>query len=197
MLMAEIEQPHGCLRSATQLAGGSRNGEPWMNGEGSPRLRRWRVRTAEAADRAFLEELASRLTIGIAPWLDADRMRQTMRGFLLGDLERAGSDSAVLVAEAPDGAPVGAVAIARGKHFTGAEHAYIGELAVIAEVEGQGVGAALLSAAEAWARERGLGMIALDTGAANTRAREFYARHGYAEESVRLVKVLHEPREAC
>lgn len=150
----------------------------------------WRVRPAAAADRAFLEELAPRLTIGIVPWLDATRMRETIRDFLLGHLERTDGESAMLVAEAPDGAPVGVVAVARGKHFTGVEHAYIGELAVIAEVEGQGVGAALLSAAETWARERGLRLVALDTSAANTRAREFYGRHGYAEESVRLVKVL-------
>jgi GNAT superfamily N-acetyltransferase len=162
-----------------------------MSGKASSR--HWRVRKAVTADRAFLEKLASRLTIGIAPWLDADRMRETMRGFLLGDLERTDADSVMLVAEAPDGASVGVVAVARGKHFTGVEHAYIGELAVIAQVEGQGVGAALLSAAEAWACERGLGTIALDTGAANSRAREFYAEHGYAEESVRLVKVLDMP----
>lgn len=158
-----------------------------MSGEAS------RVRPAAAADRAFLEELAPRLTIGIAPWLNATRMRETMRDFLLGDLERTDGESAMLVAETPDGAPIGAVAVARGKHFSGVEHAYIGELAVIAEVEGQGVGAALLAAAETWARERGLRLVALDTGAANTRAREFYARHGYAEEGVRLAKVLDAP----
>jgi GNAT superfamily N-acetyltransferase len=47
-----------------------------------------------------------------------------------------------------------------------------------------------LAAAEDWARERGLGLLVLDTGAANTRARAFYARHGYTEESVRRTKVL-------
>lgn len=150
----------------------------------------WRIRRAVAADRAFLEELAPRLTIGAAPWIDPAAMLRTMRGFLLGDLEKTGPEAALFVAEAEDGTPVGAVAIEQGKHFTGEPQDYIGELAVTEEAEGSGAGAALLAAAEAWAREHGARRIALDTGAANTRARAFYARHGYGEESVKLVKVL-------
>jgi GNAT superfamily N-acetyltransferase len=66
----------------------------------------------------------------------------------------------------------------------------LGELAVVAAYEGHGVASALLAAAEAWAWEQGLHFVALGTGAANTRARAFYARHGYAEEDVRLAKPL-------
>lgn len=150
----------------------------------------WRVRRAVPADRAFLERLASRLTIGAAPWLDPAAMRESMRSFLLGDLAKTEQHAAMFVAEAHDGSPVGAVAIEQSRHFTGEPQDYIGELAVVEDAEGQGVGTALLAAAESWARQHGATRIALDTGAANTRARAFYARHGYAEESVKLVKVL-------
>ncbi len=149
-----------------------------------------RMRSATAADRAFLEQLAPRLTIGIAPWRDPAAMLITARWWLLHALETMGPDSALLIAEAPDGTPVGAAAIERGKPFTGAPKAELGEFAVVAAVEGQGVGSALLAAAEAWAREQGLALIALGTGAANMRARAFYAHWGYAEEDVRLVKRL-------
>lgn len=151
----------------------------------------WRVRAATAEDRAFLERLAPRLIIGTAPWIRPAAVLETMRGFLLADLERSGGDaSAVFIAEAADGSPVGAVTIDRNKHFTGEPQDYIGELAVVEEAEGHGAGAALLAAAETWARGHGATRIALDTGAANTRARAFYARHGFAEESVKVVKVL-------
>ena len=152
--------------------------------------RSWLVRPATPADRAFLETLAPRLTVGIAPWLDPVAMLRTMRGYLLAELEKPASEAALLIAEANDGSPVGAVAIEQSTHFTGEPQDYIGELAVIDDAEGTGAGAALLAAAESWARQHGATRIALDTGAANTRARAFYARHGYAEESVKLVKVL-------
>jgi GNAT superfamily N-acetyltransferase len=153
-------------------------------------MQTWHIRQATAADRSFLEQLAPRLTIGIPAWRDAELMRATMLRFLLDDLANMGEDSTMLIAETAAGAPVGVATIGRSKHFTGQEQAELGELAVTDETEGQGAGAALLAAAEAWARERGFSFVALGTGAANTRARDFYARHGYAEEDVRLAKPL-------
>jgi GNAT superfamily N-acetyltransferase len=150
----------------------------------------WRVRPATPADREFLAELAPRLAFGIAPWRDQAIMAETMGAYLQHDLEAMGADGRVLVAEAPDATRVGAAAIGRNRNFTGEDQAYLGELAVTAAAEGHGAASALLAAAEDWAREQGLPLVVLDTGAANARARAFYARHGYAEESVRLTKVL-------
>ncbi|HEX6818776.1 MAG TPA: GNAT family N-acetyltransferase [Ktedonobacterales bacterium] len=152
----------------------------------------WRVRQAVPEDRAFLEEIAPRLTIGIAPWIDPTRMLTTMRGYLLFDLEKMEDDSTVFIAVGEDDKPVGVATVNSNFHFTDEPQAYLGELAVREEVEGQGVASALLEAVELWARRRGLPWIALETGSRNTRARDFYARHGYEEESVRLVKPLSE-----
>lgn len=150
----------------------------------------WRIRSATAEDRAFLEEIAARLTIGMAPWRDRDRMLATMRGFLLDDLATMGDEKAVFIAVGADNIPAGVATIGAGKNFTGEAQAYLGELAVRAEVEGRGAASALLSRVEEWAREHALPFVALDTGSLNTHARAFYARHGYGEESVRLVKPL-------
>jgi GNAT superfamily N-acetyltransferase len=150
----------------------------------------WRVRPATADDRAFLDRLAPRLTIGIPSWRDPAAMLATVRRWLADDLQRMGTDAIVFIAEAADGTPVGAATIARSAHFTGAHQAELGELAVVEEVEGQGAAAALLAACEQWARGQGLRFVSLGTGAANTRARAFYARHGYGEEDVRLTKAL-------
>jgi GNAT superfamily N-acetyltransferase len=157
-------------------------------------MQSWHIRQAAEADRPFLERLAPRLSLGVAPWRGAERMRATMLRFLLDDLAAMGRDSTVFIAEAADGTPVGAATIGRSNHFTGQEQAELGELAVVEEAEGQGAGTALLAAAEAWARERGFPFVALGTGVANARARAFYARHGYAEEDVRLIKPLRSPR---
>jgi aminoglycoside 6'-N-acetyltransferase I len=54
-------------------------------------------------------------------------------------------------------------------------------------VRGQGVGAALMHAAEAWARERGFTEIASDTEVENVASQRAHAALGY-EETERLVK---------
>lgn len=164
-----------------------------QNDDRADARRGWRIRPAQASDRAFLEQLAARLAIGIAPWRDADAMTATARQWLVSDLQRIGPDAAVLLAETLEGKPIGAVAVARSQHFTGAAQAEVGELAVVMEWEGHGVGAALLDAAEGWAREQALPFVSLATGAANARALAFYARHGYAQEDVRLTKPLAAP----
>lgn len=151
---------------------------------------RWHIRPATAADRVFLEQLAPRLTIGIPSWRSRAAMLVTVRGWLLENLESMGADGTVFIAEDVDGTPVGAATVERSAHFTGTPQGELGELAVIEAVEGQGVASLLLAAAEDWAREQGLPYLALGTGTANSRARAFYARHGYQEEDIRLAKAL-------
>ncbi len=148
------------------------------------------VRPFTEADRAAVLALAERLTEGVAPWLEHDAVLTAARDWLAGSMDGVGPDSSVFVAVTVTDDCVGVVSVTRHRHFTGEDYAYIGELAVAAHQEGRGVGRALVAAAEHWARERGYRMVALETGAENQRARCFYARQGYGEESVRLVKIL-------
>jgi ribosomal protein S18 acetylase RimI-like enzyme len=68
---------------------------------------------------------------------------------------------------------------------------WVQEIAVAENLRGHGIGAVLLSAAEAWARDRGAVWILLDTHPANVEALHFYqARMGYAPVGVRLTKRL-------
>ena len=96
----------------------------------------------------------------------------------------------MLVAQGADGRPLGFVTVGHNVDFTGEEQAYVGELAVSEEMEGYGVGRALMGAAEAWAVANGYRLVVLETGALNARARAFYAALGYREESVKLAKAL-------
>jgi GNAT superfamily N-acetyltransferase len=73
--------------------------------------------------------------------------------------------------------------------------AYVTVLAVTEAAEGHGVAARLMAAAEDWARSQGFRLICLDVFANNHRARAFYARLNYQDDSIRLTKPLQD-REA-
>ena len=62
----------------------------------------------------------------------------------------------------------------------------IGGLVVDESHRSGGVGAELLAAAEAWARERGAGRMVVRSRVARERAHRFYAREGYE-----LIKTSH------
>jgi hypothetical protein len=106
-------------------------------------------------------------------------MRAASRTGVQTSVAKIGPDAAVFLAQRK-GHMLRFASVAREAAFTGAAQAYIGELAVAAWAEG-------------WARERGLRLLVLNTGAANERGRHFYVRSGFQEESVRLTKVLNEP----
>jgi ribosomal protein S18 acetylase RimI-like enzyme len=141
----------------------------------------------DASDEESLLRLAGRLSIGVAPWRDSRQVQEAVVSWVRASL--ASSEVRVLVAEL-DGAVVGFVSISVKQHWAGDEDAYIGELVVDVAQEGHGVGRALVAAAVRWAQECGLSRITLETGAANRRARRFYAALGFEEEDVRLTRSL-------
>lgn len=143
------------------------------------------MRAYEPRDRDAVDALAPRLVIGAAHWLSPDGVLEAIRGWIDSSI----ADGTVFVAE-EDGNVVGFVSVKEGRHFTGAPEAYVGELAVAEAAEGRGVGRALMTVVEDWARERDLPRVSLDTGAANTGARGFYAKLGYEEADVRLSKAV-------
>lgn len=149
----------------------------------------WHVRPVRDEDRAAVLDLAPRLAIGIAPWRGDEGMVAAARRWIEEALGGVGAERAVFVAEC-GGSVVGFASVVEQTEFTGEAQAYLGELAVAETAEGVGIGRALLAAVESWASARGLGLIVLDTGTANARARDFYARGEFVEESVRLTKVV-------
>jgi GNAT superfamily N-acetyltransferase len=59
--------------------------------------------------------------------------------------------------------------------------AHLHQLGVDPAAQGQGIGHLLIAACEQWAREQGLGAIALDTAAPASHLRARYARLGYSD----------------
>jgi GNAT superfamily N-acetyltransferase len=149
-----------------------------------------RVRPYVPTDRAFALSLAARLTIGMPAWRDRQSWLSAVEGWIAGSIERHTNTTMVFVAEDHQGEPLGFATVSDDTHFTGQRQAYIGELATSETAEGRGVGAALVSACEQWAREQGYPILALTTGAANARALGFYHHLGFQDEDVKLIKLL-------
>jgi ribosomal protein S18 acetylase RimI-like enzyme len=102
-------------------------------------------------------------------------------------------ERATLVAEL-DGRVVGFVDV-RVAHPGGSHrplrYGYVAEIAVAAPARRRGVGAELLRAAEAWARERGCTYAVLDFNVHNDDARRFYRdRMGYRPAGEIVLKEL-------
>lgn len=73
---------------------------------------------------------------------------------------------------------------------TGTSQAWIYDVSVRAGYWGKGVGQTLMSEAERFSREQGMGAIGLGVTLNNTRALDFYMRLGYHQERVQMVKNL-------
>lgn len=145
------------------------------------------VRMYRPEDRRAVVDLAPRLTVGVAPWRDRESVGSSIHGWVVGSVDGHDAErSAVFVAEDDDGSVIGFVSVGSRAHWSGDIDAYVGELVVAERLERRGVGNALMDAAEGWGRERGLRRLTLETGAANTAAREFYRSRGYQDEDVRL-----------
>lgn len=104
---------------------------------------------------------------------------------------RISSGSCLVAVEAPHERLIGTVMV-RGPYrpeldawcldtpwYTRADTAILSQFAVDPELQGQGLGARLMNAAEAWAAGQGLAYVALDTARPAEHLQRRYARHGY------------------
>jgi ribosomal protein S18 acetylase RimI-like enzyme len=148
------------------------------------------IRPARDSDRDLLIELSERLQEGVAAWRDPEAVRRAVTGWVRGSLDDLSDpDSAAFVAER-DREVVGFVCVSERSHFAGDVDTYIGELVVSKVAEGGGVGRALVDAAQDWGRARGRRRVVVDTGAANTPARRFYAALGFEEEDITISRSI-------
>jgi GNAT superfamily N-acetyltransferase len=100
--------------------------------------------------------------------------------------------SRVLVAEDREGRVAGWLHVAARAQLTEDPSAEILGLVVEESARGAGIGAALVRAAEEWARSQGCVRIRVRSRDTRERAHAFYEREGYARNKVQLVlhKVL-------
>lgn len=155
------------------------------------------LRRATADDAPFIRAMTARfLASGSPPWRDQARIVIFQeRG--IGEIAAvvaAGAvprQEAILIATDAEGTRLGFIHLRpETSGLTLERQGYVNALAVTAAAEGRGVGRALLAAGEAWARDQGFRFLTLEAFGDNRRARDFYARLGFAEETVRLAKPL-------
>ena len=149
-----------------------------------------RIRVAQASDGDAVIEMAERLQEGAASWRNPQEVRRAVIGWVRESLADLGDpDTRAFVAER-NGEVVGFVCASERSHFTGEVDTYIGELVVAKNAERSGIGRALVEATEDWGRCRGRRRVAVDTGAANGVARQFYAALGYEEEEITISRAI-------
>ncbi|MCL2419125.1 MAG: GNAT family N-acetyltransferase [Conexibacteraceae bacterium] len=147
------------------------------------------IRPAQERDCEFITGLVpSLLEFGSPGWDDANALAPGFRDVLAAAVRAQDPQSRVLVAEGADGTRLGFISLRVGTDAVGAARGHVADIAVIAEARRMGVGSALMQAAEAWARERGLPSLSLDVWSTNEPALAFYRRLGYTAESLSLVK---------
>jgi RimJ/RimL family protein N-acetyltransferase len=142
------------------------------------------IRPAEPRDTAELVALASAVAAEPEGWLLADSRWRTVadeRRYIRA--VRRHADAALLVAEV-DGVLAGRLSISRDPHPSSLHVADLG-LMVDAGYRRRGIGAALLVAAEAWARSAGVTKLELHVFPHNTPAIALYDKHGYEREGYR------------
>ncbi|MFL5384600.1 MAG: GNAT family N-acetyltransferase [Longimicrobiaceae bacterium] len=138
------------------------------------------IRTATLDDAPALAALATHL--GYPATVEAMRERLARIG--------ARDDYETFVAER-DGRTVGFTGVMHGLSYVyDPPYARLLSLVVEPGERGRGTGAALLEAAERWAREQGAAQLHLTTGLHRDGAHRFYERLGYERTGARYVRKL-------
>lgn len=119
-------------------------------------------------------EPVARLTTQLGYPVEADELAERMAAIL----ER-GAESALLVATSHDDAVVGWIHVERLRLLELPPTANVSGLVIDERYRSAGIGAALLVAGEAWAREHGMGRIQVRSRTTRVAAHRFYEREGY------------------
>ena len=149
------------------------------------------IREGAAADRDFVIDTARRFAaFGPPPWRSALEVVGGEVRCLDDYFDGRLTGPALLIAEDQD-LPIGFAFLEPAiDYFSGDRHGHVGMIAVTETAEGRGAGAALMRAAEDWARARGYPKLTLNVFEGNQRARQVYEHFGYEVETVRYVKLL-------
>lgn len=151
-----------------------RSADPRRNDRTDLTHARLTIRRAIPTDAEAITQLAGQLGYTVTPEAVRERLRLAATGL-----------QAVFVAE-QEGAVVGWLQVVGSVAVQSTPYAEIVGLVTEAACRGQGIGAALLDQAEAWARRRGYASMRVRSNVSRDAAHRFYPRQGY-----RLAKTQH------
>lgn len=135
------------------------------------------VRRARAGDARRLADLTTQLGYATSSADAATRLRTL--------LSKGAQE--VLIAQTPGGDVIGWVHVIERHLIECPPFAELGGLVVDERYRYSGAGRALLEAAEAWSRERGMPSMRIRTNVVREAAHEFYTRLGYSVEKKQSV----------
>ena len=136
-----------------------------------------RIRPARIEDAAPIAALTTQLGYAV----DAEGQARRLAPILVSDRD------AVLVATDAADRPIGWIHVQRRLYLEGDDQALIAGLVVDEAHRSDGIGAALLGAAEAWATAHDLRSMRVQSRVERDGAHRFYERHGYAVAKTSLV----------
>jgi GNAT superfamily N-acetyltransferase len=150
------------------------------------------IRPATPADADFILSLASRFAAFDLP---KGRRKRGVTAAIRADLERALRDAPpgdhFFVGEDARGQRMGFLHLqVQRDFFSGTRACHVSDLAVTPGHDGHGIGRALLTHAEAWARRNRCKRLTLAVFPGNTRARALYERAGFTTELLRMAKPI-------
>jgi ribosomal protein S18 acetylase RimI-like enzyme len=150
------------------------------------------IRPATIADRAFILNLVPRFVeFGSPTGRNPDQVVHSIAKEIDRAIVSYPTPQNIFIAVDPAGKSLGFIFLeALTDFFTQERHAHISDIVVIPEASGQGIGQALMAYAETWAKARNLSFITLNAFGGNHRARSFYSRLGYQEDTVKYLKRL-------
>jgi ribosomal protein S18 acetylase RimI-like enzyme len=150
------------------------------------------IRLASTDDDAFILGLVTRFVeFELPPWRKRGECANGIRADVERHLAEQPAGSHIFVAEDEHGQRVGFLHLQTVKdYFTAAQNCHISDLAVTPGFDGRGVGRALLTYAERWAREHHCRHMTLAVFPGNERARALYERAGYGIDLLRMAKPL-------
>ncbi|MDP1860740.1 MAG: GNAT family N-acetyltransferase [Gemmatimonadaceae bacterium] len=150
------------------------------------------IRPAQPNDRTAVIVLAPRLeAFGPPANIPPNELAVAEARALNDAFDQMPSGSALYVAVDASGTVIGSIFLeTKVDYFTQRPHGHVGILTVAREAEGQGVGRALLGAADEWGLANGYDRLTLFVFEKNVRARALYERADYAPDLVRYRKDL-------
>jgi ribosomal protein S18 acetylase RimI-like enzyme len=167
----------------------SANADDGANSAAAVRIRR--ARPDAPGDVEFLRAQAPRVAEGAPPWYTAAAIASVAADAIIGVLQGQREGEVIMIAEDETGDRLGFVyVLITPDPLSNAAQAHISDIVVAPQAEGRRVGQQLLATAEAWAMTRDVAALTLHVFPDNTRARDLYARQGYALEWLRLRKPL-------
>lgn len=127
------------------------------------------IRTARQEDAKAIAKLAEQMGYPVAEATVGQRLNKLL----------ARPDHAVFVCADDDGAVLGWVSAEQRLMLTTGEHIELAALVVDEGMRRKGIGAALLTAVEAWCRRRGVADLFVRSNTVREDAHAFYLQMGY------------------